>query len=82
MLWPDIMIALSTGALGVFALTMLWDRATYVPRLSSGAYTVAIVGIAVGLYASGLLLGAAVNAADAAVWAAIFAIRGAPKRGK
>ena len=79
MSWPDILIALSTGALGVFALAMLRDRATYVARLSSGAYTACCIGIAVGLYASGLLLGAAINVADAAVWAAIFAVRGTPR---
>ncbi len=80
--WPDVLIAVSTGALGVFALAMLRDTATYVPRLSSAAYALAIAGIAAGLYASGLMLGAAVNMADAAVWAAIFAVRGAQTKGE
>ncbi len=77
--WPDILVALGTAGLLVFALAMLHDKATHVSRLSSAAFTAFIACIAVGLYANNMIFGAAVNAADAAVWVAIFAVRGVRK---
>ncbi len=74
--WADLLVALGTAGLLVFALAMLRDKATHVSRLSSAAFTAFIACIAVGLYANNMIFGAAVNAADVAVWAAIFAVRG------
>ena len=80
--WADLLVALGTAGLLVFALAMLCDKATHVSRLSSAAFTTFIACIAVGLYANSMMFGAAVNAADAAVWAMLFVFRGAQTKGE
>lgn len=82
MTWPDILIAVSTLALLVFLAPLITNRNSYVPRLTSGVFAVAVAGIALGLFSSGLLLGAAINAIDAVGWGLVFWMRGEKKEKK
>ena len=76
--WDWILLA-STISLTPAAMITLANRTAYVPRSTSGLFTVAIAIIAISLYMSELPLGAGANAVGSATWGAIFALRGKPQ---
>ncbi|KKK66953.1 hypothetical protein LCGC14_2958930 [marine sediment metagenome] len=72
----DYLILVATLALTPGILPTLFNKEAYVPRVSSGVFTVAIAAIAIGLYGSGLPLGATANVLGSAVWGLVFVLRG------
>ena len=76
--WDWILLA-STISLTPAAMLTLADKAAYVPRRTSGLFTVAIAIIALSLYMSELPLGAFANAIGSVTWGVIFTLRGKPQ---
>lgn len=76
MVWQDILIALSTLTLNAFLIPTILNRKTYIPQYTSGAFVVAIAGIALGLFSNDLFLGALLNAIGAFEWVLVFFLRG------
>ena len=76
----DYLILVATLSLTPGILPTLLDRKAYVPRTSSGVFTVAIAAIAIGLYGSGLPLGATANVIGSVVWGLVFILRGSREK--
>ncbi len=74
-MWDWILLG-ATLALTPGALRTLFDRSAYIPRATSGLFTVAIAIIAVTLTQMDAPLGATANAIGSCTWAAIFVARG------
>ncbi len=76
----DIVMAIAQAVLAAFILPILWNSNSYVPRLTSGTFSLGLGAVALSLINLESPLGGAVAGVSMVLWAVVFVVRG-KKRG-
>ena len=72
----DIVMAIAQVVLAAFILPILWNSNSYVPRLTSGIFSLGLGAVALSLLNLESPLGGAVAGVNMVLWAVVFIIRG------